>query len=350
MDEALAVLSSQAVEQQMTHAHGRGLGKSKMTHAHCGSLGKSEKLLEVLAMQTAEVLASQFLGSPKGCKCLAKVLVHAACKPVKVADRSYKLCHEWLARVAWFLQAKTPCDLPDTSRHDSAFRRALLGLCQARFGHSFSKDSSTYMLDRAGRTSLIHLVQFLGHLQLAKLLPAAALRNVLAELIDANDTSLQWKSRTQQLNQSKGLKCRVECLHAILKVSGQALADRDASFLVSIVAQVVGLAGKTPHWQQIERVVVEIQDICANWQPKVVLTVHARIADDYAHISCTNIGGEEVCSLNTIASLTCAEFVTEVRNQLEKPSDLLTFVLPSGCLLPLDNCDDAKLFELICNA
>jgi hypothetical protein len=138
-------------------------------------------------------------------------------------------------------------------------------------------------------------------------------------------------------------------LLAILKVSGQAFAERDASFLVSIVAQVVKLAGKTRH-RHVERVVAEIQDMCAHWQPKVVLTVHARIADDYADISCTNIVGEEVCSLNTMAGLTCSEFVKEVSNQLEKPSDLLTFVLPSGCLLPLDNCDDAKLVELIHNA
>jgi len=333
--QALAVLSSQAVEQ-------------KMIHAHCRGLGKSEEPLEVLAMQTAEVLADQFLDSPKGSECLAKVLVHAACNLVKVADRSFELRHEWLARISWLLQAKT-CVLPDTGRNDRAFRRALLGLCQDWFEHYFSEDSSTYMLDRAQRTSLTHLVQFLGHLHLANLLSAAAFRSVVAKLIDANDPSLRWTSHRQQLNQSKGLRCRVECLHAILKVSGQAFAEQDASFLVSIVAQVVELAGKTTHWQ-IKRLVAEIQDMCVHWQPKVVLTVHACIADDYADISCTNIVGEEVCSLNTIASLTCSEFVKEVRNQLEKPSDLLTFVLPSGCLLPLDDCDDAKLFKLISSA
>lgn len=333
--EALAVLCSQAVEQKMTHVHCRG--------------GNSEQPLEVLAMQTAEVLANQFLDSPGGSECLAKVLVLTACNPVRVADHFFKLRHEWLARIAWFLQAKAPCVLPNTGRNDSSFRRALLGLCQDTFEHYFSKDDSTWSLQKARRTHLVHLVQFLGHLYLTNLLNSAAFRNVLTELMDVNDNSLRWTSRRQQLNQSRGLRRRVECLHAILKVCGQPFAERDASFLVSIVAQVVELVGETPH-RQIGRLVAEIQDMCSHWQPKVVLTVHAHIADDYADISCTNIIGEEVCFLDTIAGLTCSEFVKEVTSQLEKPSDLLTFVLPSGCLLRLDRCEDAELLELIHNA
>lgn len=302
------------------------------------------------AKQTTEVLASRFLGSHEGSEFLAEVLFCAACN----FDKFTHLGQGWLAEIAWYLTEKTLHVHPDTGRKDSAFRRVLLCLCQHLFEDLLSKDYSAATLPQARSTS-----RFIGELHLKNLLSAKVFKRVLIDLLATKGGFF-------------GIRFRIECLHAILKVSGQAFAEREASFLVSIVAQMEELAGKAlrlglgRNWQKrhgcsleqsakfqerIKRLIVEIQDMSSQWQPKLILTVHAcNAAVCDSGISCTNVAGEEMCSLDAIAGLTCSEFVTEVTNQLKVPFQKLAFVLPSGSLLPLVECDDCMLSELICNA
>ncbi|CAE8643013.1 unnamed protein product [Polarella glacialis] len=170
------------------------------------------------------------------------------------------------------------------------------------------------------------MVTLIGHLYLVKLVARSAIHIILTDLIPPGN--------------SQPAEIRVLCSHTLLKVVGHALADTDAlitRYLVVFIGQLVELTAKSSSGAHTRRLVEELQEIStSSWQLKRVPTVRAEMVASHVEVSCTNMGGEQVCAFNMMASARLPDLVAEVKIQILNPLDVLTLILPTGALLLYD--------------
>ncbi|CAE8606649.1 unnamed protein product [Polarella glacialis] len=182
------------------------------------------------------------------------------------------------------------------------------------------------------RKSLAMIVMLIGHLYLVKLVARKVIHRILIGLIPPGD----------------GLPAefRVLCSYSLLKVVGHALANVDASHLVAFIGKLVELTAKSSFGAPTRRFVEELREISTtSWQPKRVLTVRAEMVASQVEVSCTNMGGEQVCAFNMMASAKLPDLVAEVKSQILNPFDVLTLILETGALLLHD--DETTIGDLL---
>ncbi|CAE8638708.1 unnamed protein product [Polarella glacialis] len=223
----------------------------------------------------------------------------------------------------------------DTGSRGHHFNRALLTECQNNYESLLEVvDSPTSCKAEAAQAwqRLAMIVTLIGHLYLVKLAPRSAIRMILTDLIPSGD--------------SQPAEIRVVCSHTLLRVVGHALADTDAIYLVAFMGQLVELTAKSSFGAHTRRLVEELQEIStSSWQLKRVLTVRAEMVASHVEVSCANMGGEQVCSFNMMASARLPDLVAEVKSQILNPLDVLTLILPTGALLPYD--DETPISDLL---
>ncbi|CAE8734678.1 unnamed protein product [Polarella glacialis] len=174
------------------------------------------------------------------------------------------------------------------------------------------------------RKRLATMVTLLGHLYLVKLVACKVIHRMLADLIPPGDVP--------------PAEFRVMCSYSLLTVVGHALADVDASHLVAFIGKLVELTAKSSFRAPTRRLVEELRGISTtSWQPKRVLTVRAEMVASHVEVSCTNMGGEQVCAFNMMASAKLPDLVAEVQSHILNPFDVLTLILETGALLPDDD-------------
>ncbi|CAE8632042.1 unnamed protein product, partial [Polarella glacialis] len=204
-----------------------------------------------------------------------------------------------------------------TDNPDQHFRRALLEECQDKFESLLQVvDSSTASKSEAALAEkcLVRIVTFIGHLFLGKLGAHKVIHCILTDLIDPGD--------------SLPTEFRVKCSHTLLKIVGHALADVDVSFLVAFIGQLVELTAKSSFGAHTRRLVEELQEISTtSWQPERVVSVRAEMVASHVEVSCTNMGGEQVCAFSLMASAKLPDLVAEVKSQILNPFDVLTLTM-----------------------
>ncbi|CAE8709636.1 unnamed protein product [Polarella glacialis] len=209
--------------------------------------------------------------------------------------------------------------------------RALVRSCD---GSLRILDSPTTCKAEAARARkrLAMTVTLLGHLYLVKLVARKVIHKMLADLIPPGDGS--------------PAEFQVLCSYSLLKVVGHALADVDASHLVAFIGKLVELTAKSSFPAPTRRLVEELREISTtSWQPKRVLAVRAEMVASHVEVSCTNMGGEQVCAFNMMASAKLPDLVAEVQSHILNPFDVLTLILETGALLPHD--DETTIGDLL---
>ncbi|CAE8640969.1 unnamed protein product [Polarella glacialis] len=182
------------------------------------------------------------------------------------------------------------------------------------------------------RKRLAMMVTLIGHLYLVKLVARRVIQRILIGLIPPGDDLPD--------------EFRVLCSYTLLKVVGHALADVDASHLVAFIGKLVALTAKSSFGAPTRRLVDELREISTtSWQPKRVLTVRAEMVASHVEVSCTSMGGEQVCAFNMMASAKLPDLVAEVKSQILNPFDVLTLILETGALLPHD--DETTIGDLL---
>ncbi|CAE8710019.1 unnamed protein product [Polarella glacialis] len=170
---------------------------------------------------------------------------------------------------------------------------------------------------------LTRMVTLLGHLYLVTLVARKVIHRILADLIPPGD--------------GPPAEFRVLCSHSLLKVVGHALADVDASHLVAFIGKLVELTAKSSFGVLTRLLVEELREISiTSWQPRMVLTVRAEMVASHVEVSCTDMGGEQVCAFNMMDSAKLPDLVTEVKGQILNPFEVLTLILETGAFLPHD--------------
>ncbi|CAE8606650.1 unnamed protein product [Polarella glacialis] len=194
------------------------------------------------------------------------------------------------------------------------------------------------------RKRLAMIVTLIGHLHLVKLVARKVIHRILADLIPPGD-GLE-SDQVTGITVSLPAEFRVLCSYTLLKVVGHALADVDACHLVAFIGKLVELTAKSSFGAPTRRLVEELREISTtSWQPKRVLTVRAEMVASHVEVSCTNMGGEQVCAFNLMASAKIPDLVAEVKSQILNPFEALTLILETGVLLPHD--DETTVGDLL---
>ncbi|CAE8628332.1 unnamed protein product [Polarella glacialis] len=220
---------------------------------------------------------------------------------------------------------------------DRDFNRALLNECQDKFESLLQVvDSPSTSKSEAALAEkrLTRIVKFIGHLYLVKCVPHRIIHAILTDLIIRGD------------GHGRPAEIWVKCSCTLLEVVGYAFAEVDASYLVAFIGKLVELTAKSSFGAPTRRLVEELQVISTtSWQSKRVLTVRAEMGAGDLEVSCTNMGGEQVCAFSMMASAKLPDLVAEVKSQILNPFEVLTLILDTGELLPDD--DETPIGDLL---